>query len=177
MSKFKLIYDFFRFWAYYRERKKAWDYAKMINDKDFQDEIKIWDVTLMDGLEDDTPSLREILDETWKLYADSHWTAPTDPDGPLLSDQLWGLVPMQHSKESFEIEIRRNPRFAKQWGLEFEETKISRREGVKHLYNLWKKSGYDDLGWSAHKKTLQDKDIPTKVITVSYNNQMFDFYE
>lgn len=177
MSKFKLIYDFFRFWAYYRERKKAWDYAKMINDKDFQDEIKIWDVTLMDGLEDETPSLREILDETWKLYADSHWTAPTDPDGPLLSDQLWGLVPMQHSKESFEIEIRRNPRFAKQWGLEFEETKISRREGVKHLYNLWKKSGYDDFGWSAHKKTLQNKDIPTKVITVSYNNQMFDFYE
>jgi hypothetical protein len=181
MGKIKLIYDFFRLWAYYRDRKEAWEDAKMINDKEFQkeieEELKIWDVTLMDGLEDESPSFSEILDEVWRSYSDSHWIPPTNAEGPLLSDQLWGLVPMEHSRETFELEIRRNPEFAQKWGLEIVEMKISRREGVKHLHNMWKKSVQDDSSWEEYKQSLQDKDIPTKLIAISYNNQMFDFYE
>ena len=60
---------------------------------------------------------QEILDKVYKKYADSHWTPPSNPKGKLLSDQLFSLVPMKHSKESFINEIKTNPEFAKQWGV------------------------------------------------------------
>jgi len=60
---------------------------------------------------------QELLDEVYKKYADSHWTPPSNPKGKLLSDQLFSLVPMEHSKESFINKIKTNPEFAKQWGV------------------------------------------------------------
>ena len=59
----------------------------------------------------------ELLDEVYKKYADSHWTPPSNPKGKLLSDQLFSVVPMEHSKESFINKIKTNPEFAKQWGV------------------------------------------------------------
>lgn len=43
MSKIKLIYDFFRLWIKWRDRKEAWEDAKFINDKKIQDELKEMD--------------------------------------------------------------------------------------------------------------------------------------
>jgi len=60
---------------------------------------------------------QELLDEVYKKYADSHWSPPSNPKGKLLSDQLFSLVPMEHSKESFINKIKTNPEFAKQWGV------------------------------------------------------------
>lgn len=40
MSKIKLIYDFFRLWIKWRDRKEAWEDAKFINDKAIQKELK-----------------------------------------------------------------------------------------------------------------------------------------
>jgi hypothetical protein len=60
---------------------------------------------------------QELLDEVYRKYADSHWTPPSNPKGKLLSDQLFSVVPMGHSKESFINEIKSNPEFAKQWGV------------------------------------------------------------
>ena len=43
MSKIKLIYDFFRLWIKWRDRKEAWEDAKFINDKKIQGELKEMD--------------------------------------------------------------------------------------------------------------------------------------
>ena len=43
MSKIKLIYDFFRLWIKWRDRKEAWEDAKFINDKKIQAELKEMD--------------------------------------------------------------------------------------------------------------------------------------
>ena len=43
MIKIKLIYDFFRLWIKWRDRKEAWEDAKFINDKKIQDELKEMD--------------------------------------------------------------------------------------------------------------------------------------
>lgn len=43
MSKIKLIYDFFRLWIKWRDRKEAWEDAKFINDKKIQDGLKEMD--------------------------------------------------------------------------------------------------------------------------------------
>jgi aspartyl/asparaginyl beta-hydroxylase (cupin superfamily) len=38
-NKIKLIYDFFRLWIKWRDRKEAWEDAKFINDKKIQFEL------------------------------------------------------------------------------------------------------------------------------------------
>jgi len=59
----------------------------------------------------------EQIKEAYDNYADSHWSPPEDPEGKtgLVAPQLWGVVPMQHSLETFGEECRRNHRFYKQY--------------------------------------------------------------
>lgn len=39
MNKVKLIYDFFRLWIKWGDRKEAWEDSKFINDKKIQKEL------------------------------------------------------------------------------------------------------------------------------------------
>ena len=39
MNKVKLIYDFFRLWIKWGDRKEAWEDSKFINDKRMQKEL------------------------------------------------------------------------------------------------------------------------------------------
>ena len=66
----------------------------------------------------------QIVNEVFKKYADSHWTPPENPNGPLLSDQLWSLKPMQHSKESFIQSCKTDKKFSERWGLKIEEQTV-----------------------------------------------------
>jgi hypothetical protein len=40
MKKLKLIYDFFRLWIKWGDRREAWQDAKFINDNKIQNELK-----------------------------------------------------------------------------------------------------------------------------------------
>ena len=40
MGKIKLLYDFFRLWIKWGDRKEAWEDAKFINDKIIQKELE-----------------------------------------------------------------------------------------------------------------------------------------
>jgi len=40
MNKIKLIYDFFRLWIKWGDRKEAWQDARFINDKKIQKELQ-----------------------------------------------------------------------------------------------------------------------------------------
>jgi hypothetical protein len=44
MRLFKTIYDFFRLWIMWRDRKEAWQDAKYKNDPKFQEEMKKLDI-------------------------------------------------------------------------------------------------------------------------------------
>jgi hypothetical protein len=117
---------------------------------------------------------QELLDEVYRKYADSHWTPPSNPKGKLLSDQLFSLVPMEHSKESFTNKCKTNPKFSEKWGLKIEERELSleERHDIKEQY------GFDcrKLAKPSIKK-LDDANIPTKLITITYNNERIESYE
>jgi hypothetical protein len=117
-----------------------------------------------------------IIDEVFKKYADSHWTPPENPDGPLLSGKLWSLKPMQHSKETFINECKTDKEFSERWGLKVEEQELSHDERII-LMN--KKLGVTDtLPQYYNTDDEMDKNnVPTKVITVTYNNETIEFHE
>ena len=115
----------------------------------------------------------QIIDEAYKNYADSHWTPPSNPKGKLLSDQLWGLIPMQHNKDSFIHEIKTNPKFSKKWGLKIEERELSDVERVKLFFDKFAKEGLSKI----LNGKIQKYDTPTKLITITYNNETIEVYE
>jgi hypothetical protein len=80
------------------------------------------------------------------------------------------------SKELFLFEIKNNPDFSEKWGLKIEERKLS----LEERYELMKKL---DNWVSVHykePKTMEYMDkhnIPTKLITIKYNDTKIQSYE
>jgi len=118
----------------------------------------------------------QIIDEVFKKYGDSHWTPPESPNGPLLLDQLWSLKPMQHSKEGFIQACKTDKEFSERWGFKIEERELSHDERII-LMN--KKLGVTDtLPQYYNTDDEMDKNnVPTKLITVTYNNETIEIYE
>jgi hypothetical protein len=79
------------------------------------------------------------------------------------------------SKELFLFEIRNNPDFSEKWGLKIEERELS----LEERYELMKKL---DNWVSVHykePKTMEYMDkhnIPTKLITIKYNDTKIQSY-
>ena len=116
-----------------------------------------------------------IIDEVFKKYADSHWTPPENPDGPLLSGKLWSLKPMQHSKETFINECKTDKEFSERWGLKIEERELSRQERYEHLRTHKYSGKWDGIGDAM--EYYNSINVPTKLITVTYNNETIEIYE
>jgi hypothetical protein len=93
-----------------------------------------------------------------------------------LSGKLWSLKPIQHSKETFINECKTDKEFSERWGLKIEEQELSRDERII-LMN--KKIGVTDtLPQYYNTDDEMDKNnVPTKVITVTYNNETIEFHE
>ena len=118
----------------------------------------------------------QIIDEAYKNYAHSHWTPPSNPKGKLLSDQLWGLIPMQHNKESFIHEIKTNPEFSKKWGLKIEKRELSTEERNQWVHINWNANNpLMKADWKFYE--LDQQNVPTKLITVTYQENKIEIYE
>lgn len=50
MRRIKLIYDFFRLWIMWGDRKEAWQDAKFKNDPEFQEQMKALDIQIGEKL-------------------------------------------------------------------------------------------------------------------------------
>jgi hypothetical protein len=136
-----------------------------------------------------------LIDEAYGKYADSHWTPPSNPKGKLLSDQLFSVVPMEHSKEGFINKCKTDQVFSEKWGLTIEERelsllerreiariKLNRKEWTDVLFLAFRQSHSRTLvtisTLHAHYKETYDKyNIPTRIITLSYNNKTATSYE
>ena len=126
--------------------------------------------------------MNQIIELAWKKYANSHYI-PGNPNGKLLSEQLVGLRPMIHNRETFRKEIIKNPSFASQWGLKIEERELSWKERVEIARKTLSKEEFFEYGNLSPFTTpiitywLNQNNIPTKLITVTYNNETIESYE
>ena len=83
------------------------------------------------------------------------------------------------SKELFLFEIKNNPEFSERWGLKIEERELS----LEERYNLIEEDkhtqfvNWQSLGTDRVKEVLDELNIPTKLITLTYNNEKIESYE
>jgi thymidylate synthase len=54
--------------------------------------------------------------DAYKNYCKSHTSPPSNPGGPLLSDNLISVRPIQYTQEEFIDKIKTDDEFAKKWG-------------------------------------------------------------
>ena len=80
------------------------------------------------------------------------------------------------SKEEFINKIKTDPEFSEKWGLKIEERELSLEER-KVLYQNELGGGFvvENNVWLESK--LKTRNIPSKLITVTYNNKTAESYE
>ena len=82
------------------------------------------------------------------------------------------------SKELFLFEIKNNPEFSEKWGLTIEERELSLEERHQLALPIWKEKygPLADMMVSTNVDNTPFK-IPTKLITLEYNQEKIYYYE
>ena len=118
---------------------------------------------------------QELLDEVYENYEknindgiqnpnDIKWDI-TEPKNP----KLYPLT-----KEEFIDRIKTNSEFSERWGLKIEERELSLEERTEYKK---KRDGISRTFVSYTHQMLDNSNIPTKLITITYNNETIESYE
>ena len=80
------------------------------------------------------------------------------------------------SKEEFINKCKTDPEFSEKWGLKIEERELSEKERIILAgYDYENRGG---IGWNMVRESVDmDSSIPTKLITITYNNETIEGYE
>jgi hypothetical protein len=100
----------------------------------------------------------QIIDEAYENY---QWKQPklfpAPPDSNL-------------SQEEFINKCKTDSEFSEKWGLKIEERVLSLEER-----NKW---SWDNWGITCEMESvLDEQEVPTKLITITYNNETIESYE
>ena len=83
------------------------------------------------------------------------------------------------SQEKFINKCKTDSEFSETWGLRIEERELSLEERYglietdKHIQILtWQSHGTDRI-----KELLDEQSVPTRIITIAYNNETIEIYE
>ncbi len=106
---------------------------------------------------------QELLDEVYQKYADSH---------KYFVDGWLHVIPMEHSKETFVNECKSDNEFSEKWGLKIEERELS----LEERNNVYKKQWEPGASELSHDR-FNSLNIPTKLITITYNDKTIENYE
>ena len=82
------------------------------------------------------------------------------------------------SKELFLFEIKNNPEFSEKWGLKIEERELSLEKRHQLALPIWKEK-YGPLADMMVPTNVDNTPykIPRKLIKVTYNNEIVEYYE
>lgn len=128
----------------------------------------------------------QIIDEVYKNYL-NEWTFEKYPnDGSVYSVEP--IKVKEHSKEQFVYRCKTNKEFSETWGLKIEERELSdvdrqmileQKGSVYQGVLVSKVKNYKSSKkiFEVIKQTCDEFNIPTKLITLTYNDQTIENYE
>ena len=113
---------------------------------------------------------QELLDESYKDYFIKK-SSETGPFG------VAGIIP---TKDEFINNCKNNPEFAYKWGLKIEERELGLEERMDLINKMLLRSYSGWQNWSVEEmenRMNNDWNIPTKLITITYNDKTIESYE
>jgi hypothetical protein len=120
----------------------------------------------------------QIIDEVYKNY--KRFTHnKNEKNGNYGDYSKWGDNPLiagvQHlTKDSFIQMIKIDSEFSQTWGLKIEERELSLEERTK--YKMKRDNIARTIAPYTHQ-ILNNSNIPTRLITITYNNETIESYE
>ena len=116
--------------------------------------------------------MNQIIDEAYEKWIYKSWNGR--------------IYPNTNEKESFINKCKTNPEFSETWGLKIEERELSLGERK----NIWLLKNTDKPHLLYHPGMVEkshplttphnwfdEQNIPTKLITITYNNEPIEVYE
>jgi broad specificity polyphosphatase/5'/3'-nucleotidase SurE len=99
--------------------------------------------------------------------------------------QLIPAIDLPKTQEEFINKCKINPEFSERWGLKIEERELSRKERSDYYYKNGNKEGIvegslDRPIWEDNEfahKWYDERNVPTKLITITYNGTKIESYE
>jgi hypothetical protein len=115
----------------------------------------------------------QIIDEVYDKWITEYWNNR--------------IYPNQNDKEQFINRIKTDKEFSEKWELKIEERELSLEERYEirckkeNIRNDWEQfystfGGYKNE-MDSLKKSLNDNNIPTKLITITYKDEKIEVYE
>jgi hypothetical protein len=117
----------------------------------------------------------KLLDDTYENYQ-TEWLKENPPFSGSYTDKCL-------TQEEFINKCKTDSEFAKKWGLTIEERKLSNDERFRIAYkNLDLRKELEAQSKilhypDGHNKVMDDANIPTKLITITYNDKTIESYE
>jgi hypothetical protein len=119
---------------------------------------------------------QELLDEAYGNYCDEYWNLSS------LQDKIeYGTSFYNHDTDDYTFEeltqdefinkCKTNPEFSNKWGLTIEERELSLEERTKLA------KGKVVFLLASKEDSYNHARIPTKLITITYNNKTIESYE
>jgi len=109
---------------------------------------------------------QELVDEVYKNYFIKK-SSETGPFG------IAGIIP---TKEEFINKCKTDTEFSEKWGLKIEERELS-LEDRKSIYEKEYTDGVEVPNNNWLNSKLTTRNIPTKLITITYNDKTIESYE
>ena len=123
-----------------------------------------------------------MIDEAYENYlkgGDIKWLKQEEVDTPIGKMN----IPIPYTKEEFINKCKTDTEFSEKWGLKIEERELSWKERVEIARKTLSKEEFFEYGNLSPFTTpiitywLNQNNIPTKLITITYNNETIESYE
>ena len=116
----------------------------------------------------------ELLDEAYEIYlngGDIKWLKEIEINTPLGKMNM----PVPYSKEEFINKCKTDTEFSEKWGLKIEERELTDKERIE-LAGGKIQEKYPAL-IEMSLRICDEREIPTKLITITYNDKTIESYE
>jgi hypothetical protein len=114
---------------------------------------------------------QEILDEVYENYCKSY------PNVEKTFQYEGSTIDVRKmTKEEFINKCKTDSEFSERWGLKIEERELSEKERIILAGYDYENGG--GIGWNMIRESVDmDNSIPTKLITITYNDKTIESYE
>lgn len=128
---------------------------------------------------------QELIDEVYENYLKEQQKAYKIEYDKLSSNGLFeiDLDWQTLTQEDFINKIKTDTEFSKQWGLKIEERELIQGERLQLLWKVCREENIppdskelDDF-WLRYNEIMSKYSIPTRLITITYNDTKLESYE
>jgi hypothetical protein len=116
---------------------------------------------------------QELLDEVYENFIDKtkglNLNLEINRDIIVVEGPVYNATPRLLSKEEFINKIKTDEEFSGKWGLKIEERELTWDERHELAETKYQIDDVDDV--------LDKEGIPTKLTTITYNNETIESYE